>query len=79
MTISLPVFVYGVPRSGMTVFRIIPNGHPTLTNPGETDFLFGHIQRRTDAATDQPLWALRLSGRETFSLGWSENNQYTSA
>jgi hypothetical protein len=35
-----PVFVYGATRSGTTVFRLMLNAHPGISNPGEVDFLF---------------------------------------
>jgi hypothetical protein len=38
-----PVFVYGATRSGTTVFRLMLNAHPGLSNPGEEDFLFDCI------------------------------------
>jgi hypothetical protein len=41
---SPPVFVYGALRSGTTVFRLMLNAHPRLYSPGETDFLFDHLQ-----------------------------------
>ncbi len=38
-----PVFVFGALRSGTTVFRLMLNAHPELSNPGEMDFLFDHL------------------------------------
>jgi hypothetical protein len=35
-----PVLVYGALRSGTTVFRLMLNAHPGISNPGEVDFLF---------------------------------------
>lgn len=37
---AAPVFVYGALRSGTTVFRLMLNAHPGISNPGEADFLF---------------------------------------
>ncbi len=34
------VFICGALRSGTTLLRIMVNGHPLLSNPGEMDFLF---------------------------------------
>lgn len=41
---SPPVFVYGALRSGTTMFRLMLNSHPHITNPGEVDFLFDHLR-----------------------------------
>lgn len=38
-----PVFVYGALRWGTTMFRLMLNSHPGITNPGEADFLFDHL------------------------------------
>jgi hypothetical protein len=40
-----PVFVFGALRSGTTVFRLMLNAHESISNPGEVDFLFDHLQR----------------------------------
>lgn len=37
------VIVYGAVRSGTTMFRLMLNSHPQITNPGEVDFLFDHL------------------------------------
>ncbi|MEL7086985.1 MAG: sulfotransferase, partial [Planctomycetota bacterium] len=37
------VFIYGALRSGTTVFRLMLNAHPAMSNPGEMDFLFDHL------------------------------------
>jgi hypothetical protein len=37
------VFTYGALRSGTTVFRLMLDAHPKISNPGEMDFLFDHI------------------------------------
>ena len=39
------VFVYGALRSGTTVFRLMLNAHPGISNPGEMDFLFDYISQ----------------------------------
>lgn len=38
-----PVFVFGALRSGTTLFRLMLNAHPGISNPGETDFLFDFL------------------------------------
>lgn len=40
-----PVFVYGALRSGTTVFRLMLDSHPGLSNPGEFDFIFDHLKK----------------------------------
>lgn len=45
------VFVFGALRSGTTVFRLMLNAHPDVTNPGEADFLFDHISVDPDHPT----------------------------
>lgn len=42
---SVPVILYGALRSGTTIFRLILDHHPALSNPGETDFLLDHLVR----------------------------------
>lgn len=37
------VVVYGALRSGTTLLRLMLDGHPRLSCPGETDFLFDHL------------------------------------
>jgi len=39
-----PVFICGALRSGSTVFHLMLNSHPDITNPGEYDFLFDEIK-----------------------------------
>lgn len=39
------VVVYGALRSGSTMFRLMLNAHPLLSNPGETDFLTDNVVR----------------------------------
>lgn len=39
-----PVFVYGALRSGTTLLRLMLNGHPSLHDAGEADFLFDMIR-----------------------------------
>ena len=38
------VFVYGALRSGTTVFRLMLDAHPRISNPGEMDFLFDFLR-----------------------------------
>ncbi|WP_081536380.1 sulfotransferase [Rhodovulum sp. P5] len=40
---SRSVAVYGALRSGTTLLRLMLDGHPALSCPGETDFLFDHV------------------------------------
>jgi len=37
------VVVYGALRSGTTLLRLMLDGHPRLSCPGETDFIFDHL------------------------------------
>lgn len=37
------VIVYGAVRSGTTMFRLMLNSHPGISNPGEVDFLFDQL------------------------------------
>jgi Sulfotransferase family len=39
------VFVYGALRSGTTLFRLMLEAHPGMSNPGEADFLVDHLHR----------------------------------
>lgn len=43
------VFVFGALRSGTTVFRLMLDAHPEISNPGEMDFLFDHLVEEPDA------------------------------
>lgn len=54
------VFVCGALRSGTTLLRIMLNGHPDLSNPGEMDFLFDP-PHRADGAVDLAAYAHNLS------------------
>lgn len=40
---AAPVFVFGALRSGTTMLRLMLDAHPGLSNPGEADFLFDHL------------------------------------
>ena len=40
-----PVFVFGSLRSGTTLFRLMLDHHPDITNPGEVDVLFDFLHR----------------------------------
>jgi hypothetical protein len=60
---SDPVFVYGGLRCGTTVFRLMLNAHPELSNPGEVDHLFDHLHRRADGGWRYDLDALSLDRR----------------
>jgi hypothetical protein len=40
--------LYGALRSGTTLLRLMLQGHPRLWVPGESDFLFDHLQERDD-------------------------------
>lgn len=38
------IIVYGAVRSGTTMFRLMLNSHPQISNPGEVDFLFDQLR-----------------------------------
>jgi len=40
-----PVFVVGAMRSGSTMFRLMLDAHPQISNPGEFDFLIAQVGR----------------------------------
>ena len=40
--------LYGALRSGTNLLRLMMQGHPQLWIPGESDFLFDHLQERGD-------------------------------
>lgn len=42
------VFLFGSLRSGTTLLRLMVDAHPDLANPGETDFLFDHLDLNCD-------------------------------
>lgn len=42
-TREAPVFVFGSLRSGTTLFRLMLDHHPGITNPGEVDVLFDFL------------------------------------
>jgi hypothetical protein len=65
---SDPVFVYGGLRSGTTVFRLMLNAHPELSNPGEVDHLFDHLHRAPGGGWRYDLDALSLD-RRTATVG----------
>ncbi|MEO1686277.1 MAG: sulfotransferase [Pseudomonadota bacterium] len=48
------VFLFGSLRSGTTLLRLMVDAHPDLANPGETDFLFDHL----DLTQDPPRYDL---------------------
>lgn len=39
------VFIYSALRSGSTLFRLMLDASPEISNPGEMDFLFDHLHR----------------------------------
>jgi hypothetical protein len=43
-----PLAIYGALRSGTTLLRLMVNGHPSLSCPGETDFIFDHLIPRSN-------------------------------
>ncbi|MEP4199313.1 MAG: sulfotransferase [Aliishimia sp.] len=45
------VFIYGALRSGTTLFRLMLDAHPQISNPGEMDFLFDHLTPDTTHKT----------------------------
>jgi hypothetical protein len=47
------VFVYGALRSGTTVFRLMLDSHPKISNPDEMDFLFDHVDLPPKSRTIQ--------------------------
>src|SRR6056297_1046670 len=42
------IAVYGALRSGTTLLRLMLDAHPSLSCPGETDFLFDHLSITDD-------------------------------
>ncbi len=44
MNMNDPIFVFGALRSGTTVFRLMLNAHPDVSNPGEANFIFDHMK-----------------------------------
>lgn len=56
---TTPVFVYGALRSGTTLFRLILEAHPVLSNPGEVDFLFDYLHRDVVAVDG---WSYDIAG-----------------
>ncbi|MFV2051377.1 sulfotransferase family protein [Aliiroseovarius sp. YM-037] len=40
-----PIFVFGSERSGSTLFALMLDAHPAVSNPGEVDFLFDYLER----------------------------------
>lgn len=53
------VFVYGALRSGTTVFRLMLDTHPAISNPGEMDFLFDFLKPDSSHPTG---WRYDLDG-----------------
>ena len=45
------IFVYGALRSGTTLFRLMLEAHPALSNAGEADFLFDFLSPDQNHAT----------------------------
>ena len=43
MVVRKVIFVYGALRSGTTLFRLMLQAAPSISNPGEADFLFDYI------------------------------------
>lgn len=41
-----PIIVHGPLRSGTTVFRLMLDAHPRISNPGEFDYIFSYAQVR---------------------------------
>lgn len=41
-----PIIVHGPLRSGTTVFRLMLDAHPQISNPGEFDYIFSYAQLR---------------------------------
>jgi hypothetical protein len=44
-----PIFMLGALRSGTTVFRLMLNAHEEISNPGEFDFIFDYLMRRSNS------------------------------
>lgn len=60
------VFVYGALRSGTTVFRLMLDAHPKLSNPGEMDFLFDSLAPDTTHDTGWRYDLDKLHGSRIF-------------
>lgn len=60
-------FVCGALRSGTTVFRLMLNSHPKLTNPSECDFLFDHVSNWS-AEPDIQNYIARLNTSRIFHI-----------
>jgi hypothetical protein len=41
-------FVFGAHRSGTTVFKLMLDSHPEISNPGEVDFIFDYLKKNAD-------------------------------
>jgi hypothetical protein len=60
------VFVCGALRSGTTLLRLMIDGHPALSNPGEMDFLFEPPPVR-DGGRDMKAYASDLAFNRVFA------------
>jgi len=53
------IVVYGSLRSGTTMLRLMLDGHPQLNCPGESDFVFDHLEIEAGGKISLDLGALR--------------------
>lgn len=60
------VFICGALRSGTTLLRLMIEGHPRLSNPGEMDFLFEPPPRR-NGAYDMKAYEAEVSRNRVFA------------
>ena len=72
------VFVCGALRSGTTLLRLMIEGHPALSNPGEMDFLFEPPPQK-NGADDMAAYEAELSHNRVFvaqELKFSKGMEY---
>jgi len=69
------VFVYGALRSGTTVFRLMLDAHPQISNPGEMDFLFDFLKLDSSHETG---WRYNIDAMRVHRIFKSKNLELTS-